>query len=244
MDIAPPLPSERYKHLRDPELRIRSFRKWQKYSEPFLRELVDEGFFGIDEQKRTVQCVYCGGVLCGIAEGQNVHITHYRHFPTCDRFKFREHDFLSLFRKTITSNGEGEPVADEMSRHVHMVPSKVDRLRTGDESYFDGRDEDTSHSIYILGDTKYPKHSYYSMYIDRLKTFRNWPTHLTQKPKDLAKNGFFYTGVDDVCECYCCGGQLDCWEEEDDPQQEHDKWFSDTCPLSQTRQRRTAADVG
>ncbi|XP_033742577.1 baculoviral IAP repeat-containing protein 7-B-like [Pecten maximus] len=237
MDIAPPPPSERYKHLRDPELRKRSFGKWRYYTESFLTELVDEGLFSIDEEKRKVQCVYCGGVLCGIEEGQNVHITHYRHFPKCERFKYREPEFLKL-----VSNDES--VADGMMGTVDMALNMKKNHPTDDERYFDGRGKDTSHSVYISGDIKYPKHSYYSMFIDRLRTFRNWPAHLTQKPETLARAGFFYAGVDDVCECYCCGGQLDGWEDDDEPVREHDKWFSDICPLYQTRQRRTSAGVG
>ncbi|XP_060065238.1 baculoviral IAP repeat-containing protein 7-like [Ylistrum balloti] len=233
MDIAPPPPKERYKHLRDPVLRKKSFGKWQNISDPFLKDLVNDGLFSIDEVKRKVQCIYCGGVLCGIEEGQNVHITHYRHFPKCDRFKFREPDFLKLFNGSQVINGE------YCAKHILGTNGCARNARQKqeicDESFVDGRGFDKYNSVYTLEDKKYPKHSYYSLWIDRLRTFRNWPTHLKQTPEDLARAGFFYTGVDDVCECYCCGGQLDGWEEDDQPQKEHDRWFSDVCPLYMAR---------
>ncbi|XP_021348726.1 E3 ubiquitin-protein ligase XIAP-like isoform X3 [Mizuhopecten yessoensis] len=186
MDIAPPPPIERYRHFRDPELRKRSFGKWQKYTEPFIKALVDDGFFSIDEEKRKVQCVNCGGVLCGVEEGQNIHITHYRHFPKCDRFKYREPDFLSLFKNPLVISDA--TVADGVLGTIDVAP-------------------------YITGN-----HG--------------------------VSEGCYLDGVDDLCECYCCGGQLDGWEDDDDPQQEHNRWFSDTCPLYQARQRRPSAQVG
>ncbi|XP_021348694.1 baculoviral IAP repeat-containing protein 7-B-like [Mizuhopecten yessoensis] len=242
MDIAPPPPLEPYRHFRDPELRKRSFGKWQEYTESFIKELVDDGFFSIDEEKRKVQCVNCGGVLCGVEEGQNIHITHYRHFPKCDRFKYREPDFLSLFKNPLVISDA--TVADGVLGTIDVAPYITGNLGVSEGCYLDGRMEDTSHPVYVLGDTKYPKHIYYSIYIDRLRTFSNWPAHFKQTPDDLARAGFFYAGVDDLCECYCCGGQLDGWEDDDDPQQEHNRWFSDTCPLYQARQRRPSAQVG
>ncbi|GFX19459.1 hypothetical protein TNCV_3051171 [Trichonephila clavipes] len=42
---------------------------------------------------------------------------------------------------------------------------------------------------------------------NRLVTYRNWPL-LMLNPKQLAKCGFYYTGVLDVVTCYCCNGSL------------------------------------
>ncbi|OWF56467.1 baculoviral IAP repeat-containing protein 7-like [Mizuhopecten yessoensis] len=245
MDYAPPLPRERYKHLRDPELRRKSYKKWPSgTSDTLFRELIDEGFFSIDEEKRKVQCVYCGGVLVGIEEGQNVHITHYRHFPTCDRFKWREADFESLFGPihgivsgvhnlsmagSATANGVSLDSTDEGYQSIQK-DLEVDGFNSN--SYLDGRQRDSSNPFYTIGEEKYPRHTYYALFIDRMKTFKKWPEDSCQTPKALAGAGLFYTGVEDVCECYCCGGQLEGWEPGDIPQTEHDTWFGDKCPLT------------
>ena len=55
-----------------------------------------------------------------------------------------------------------------------------------------------------------------------------WP-HKSPSPQDLAKAGFYYKpnkGKDNV-ECFCCGRQLDGWEEDDDALVEHLKHGSD-----------------
>lgn len=55
-----------------------------------------------------------------------------------------------------------------------------------------------------------------------------WP-HKSPSPQDLAKAGFYYkasSGKDNV-QCFMCERQLDGWEEEDDPLQEHLKHGSD-----------------
>lgn len=242
MDIAPPIPKERYKHLQDPELRRKSFRNWPSSTSPsFLTELINEGFFSIDEEKRKVQCVYCGGVLVDVTEDENVHINHYRHFPTCERFKWRESNFAALFNhsngvvngvKGLTlSDGANGVSLDSTDKGYHSAQSdlEVDGSVT---DYLDGRGKDSSQPYYTIGNMKYPHHIYYALYIDRMKTFKKWPKDANQTPSVLSAAGLFYTGVDDVCECYCCGGQLEGWEPNDVPQDEHDQWFGDTCPLT------------
>ncbi|XP_033742580.1 baculoviral IAP repeat-containing protein 7-like isoform X1 [Pecten maximus] len=246
MDYAPPPPRERYKHLRDPELRRKSYKKWpSSTSESLLKELIDEGFFSIDEEKRKVQCVYCGGVLVGIEEGQNVHITHYRHFPKCERFKWRESDFEALFghhANGIANGIHNLALADGAMANGISLDS-TDKGCVDDDlevdgsvsAYLDGRQRDSSHPFYVRGEEKFPRHIYYALNIDRMKTFKKWPDDSNQTPSALAAAGLFYTGVEDVCECYCCGGQLEGWEPGDNPQTEHDQWFGDKCPLTLAR---------
>lgn len=39
---------------------------------------------------------------------------------------------------------------------------------------------------------------------ERLKTFRDWPSRV-MSPEELAANGFYHTGVNDVARCVFCG---------------------------------------
>ena len=60
----------------------------------------------------------------------------------------------------------------------------------------------------------------------RLATFRDWPAGLEQRPAQLAEAGFFYMGTGDHVKCFCCDGALRNWEPQDEPWQEHARWFS------------------
>ncbi|VDI82130.1 baculoviral IAP repeat-containing protein 7/8 [Mytilus galloprovincialis] len=74
---------------------------------------------------------------------------------------------------------------------------------------------------------KYPK---YAIKTTRLSSFDNWPTYLSQTPEELINAGFFYTGIEDHCRCFFCGGGLRRWEEGDLPWTEHARWYP-KCPF-------------
>lgn len=75
-----------------------------------------------------------------------------------------------------------------------------------------------------------PVHPRYATEIARLRTFEHtWPRALKQKPEQLADAGFFYTGLGDMTKCFYCDGGLKDWEDDDDPWQQHARWF-DRCP--------------
>ncbi|XP_041368485.1 baculoviral IAP repeat-containing protein 3-like [Gigantopelta aegis] len=63
----------------------------------------------------------------------------------------------------------------------------------------------------------------------RLYTFGRWPLQMSQRPRELAKAGFFYTGHHDAVVCYCCGQRAYGWKKMDDPVMEHYR-LSPRCP--------------
>lgn len=65
----------------------------------------------------------------------------------------------------------------------------------------------------------------YAIETDRLKSYKDWPISIKQKPHQLSGAGFYYTGVGDKVCCYYCGGGLKDWEEEDDPWENHAMWY-------------------
>lgn len=68
----------------------------------------------------------------------------------------------------------------------------------------------------------------YSTYQNRLNSYGDhWPTGIKQKPDVLAECGFVYDGHGDRTYCYCCGGGLQDWVENDDPWEQHALWFPD-----------------
>lgn len=60
---------------------------------------------------------------------------------------------------------------------------------------------------------------------DRLDTFKEWPKTHKQTPQQMSESGFFYTGKQDRVICFSCGGGLTDWVEEDDPWEEHARWY-------------------
>lgn len=76
-----------------------------------------------------------------------------------------------------------------------------------------------------------PKHPQFANYDARLRTFETWPISMSQTKEQLASAGFYYTGNSDQTLCYYCGGGLKDWESEDEPWEQHAKWFSKCCYL-------------
>ncbi|XP_076805788.1 baculoviral IAP repeat-containing protein 7-A-like [Clavelina lepadiformis] len=64
----------------------------------------------------------------------------------------------------------------------------------------------------------------------RLQTFldhsSSWPSHrIHATPRQISKAGMYYLGVRDRVKCWYCNGGLQNWERNDDPWEEHTKWF-------------------
>ncbi|KAJ2951083.1 hypothetical protein O0L34_g5463 [Tuta absoluta] len=77
-----------------------------------------------------------------------------------------------------------------------------------------------------------PVHQKYASEAARLRSFKDWPRCMPQKPEDLAEAGFFYTGQGDKTKCFYCDGGLRDWEPEDVPWEQHARWF-DRCAYVQ-----------
>lgn len=67
----------------------------------------------------------------------------------------------------------------------------------------------------------------------RLKSFQDrWPKQLAQTGMELASAGFYYEGIGDRVNTFCCGITLRQWNHFDEPWQEHKK-HSPNCQLYQ-----------
>jgi hypothetical protein len=72
------------------------------------------------------------------------------------------------------------------------------------------------------GTLKYERH--------RLETYRTWPMGTPVTARELAKNGFYYTGTGDRVQCAFCKGILKVWEVGDKPHIGHKNGFP-RCPF-------------
>lgn len=133
---------------------------------------------------------------------------------------------------------EGDDPAKDHQRWAPQCPFLRHMSSSGnvplDTPAISGRDECgvraplTARSIPMPG----PVHPRYASVSARLRSFKDWPRSMRQKPEDLAEAGFFYTGQGDKTKCFYCDGGLKDWENDDVPWEQHARWF-DRCAYVQ-----------
>lgn len=78
----------------------------------------------------------------------------------------------------------------------------------------------------------FPRNESMMLFKKRFDTFYNWPKQLVQKPGDMAKAGFYYTGKGDNVRCFFCNIGLHMWEIFDNVLSEH-RTKSPNCKFAQ-----------
>ncbi|NXD80032.1 XIAP ligase, partial [Halcyon senegalensis] len=74
-----------------------------------------------------------------------------------------------------------------------------------------------------LNNTQHPRNPSMAKYGKRLQTFVTW-MYPVEKER-LAEAGFYSIGNGDHVVCFHCGGALEEWKENEDPWDQHAKWF-------------------
>lgn len=170
---------------------------------------------------RFVRKIPCGNVPIG-ADPSTIPKTPSKHFDTCGLYgvRYMPHsgpDNDLQMDRTVESS-----VRSEMDNDIEITVFW---------------DSDTNANFTAkLGDVLGSKQPTYASYERRLRSFATWPDTISQDKKELAAAGFFYlSGLfspSDQTMCFYCGGCLKNWEPEDDPVEEHVKWFR-TCKFIQ-----------
>ena len=73
-----------------------------------------------------------------------------------------------------------------------------------------------------------PKYKQFATVDSRVKSFKGAPK-IPQRRQLFAEAGFFYMGVKDHVQCFCCGGTLRDWKKGLDPFYEHAGWYRSCC---------------
>lgn len=68
-----------------------------------------------------------------------------------------------------------------------------------------------------------PKYAGMASIEERIRTFMHWNYPIDVEK--LARAGFYSTGIEDNAMCFYCGGALRNWEANDDPWEQHAKWY-------------------
>ncbi|KAM6976421.1 baculoviral IAP repeat-containing protein 7 [Aplochiton taeniatus] len=194
--------------------RLRTFQNWPFDAPVTSGDLARAGFFFL-ECGDKVQCFCCGGILRYWVHGDSPTIEHQRHFPTC-----------SFMLGTAVGNIPLSVAPGSSDSVDGQLLSQLQRMTVDDQG--------------AAGQAVYPEMEAEE---SRLTTFHNWPTGALVQPNVLARAGFFYTGHGDNVKCFFCDGGLRNWETEDDPWQEHAKWFPRCDFLIQSRGREYVSNI-
>ena len=182
-DDIPQHPLERLAPMRkDKSLRQTTFEKWPKEEVISPEVLCDDGFYymGIGDK---VQCVYCGGVLSGWQNGDDVHREHARHFSRCPSLDDGVED-------DIECDGEAD-VRDYAS--CRLDDANVADI--GIHGYNFGHQNDRIEAVKPIQTTNKVYNTKYSLYSRRLESFKDWPEDHELKPEVLAEAGLYYKGL-------------------------------------------------
>lgn len=147
---------------------------------------------------------------------------------TCVEITFYDASYTKI--KTIYLDGrendtscedfEVPPNADKTHIHVTTNYSRCGLcVNTSEEWIFDGGFDIVECEVPTL--ERLPDFPEYSIESARLRSFDEWPKSMKQTPDELSAAGFFYTQKGDRVICFCCGGGLCQWEEQDNPWEEH-----------------------
>ncbi|XP_017881008.1 death-associated inhibitor of apoptosis 1-like [Ceratina calcarata] len=201
--------------------RLQSFENWPvSYIEP--EKLAAAGFYYTGEGD-VVRCFECQIEIREWVEGDVPMVDHQRWSARC-RF------IRKINCGNIPIGADPSTIPPPRSRDVCGPYGLEYRSTSGpDNRNFPSELQlpSTAKLGYLgIGKPKGPVHPEYASYDARLRTFETWPKSMPQTKEQLADAGFYYTGQGDQTLCYYCGGGLKDWEPEDDPWEQHAKWFS------------------
>jgi len=197
---------------RSEAVRLASFSNW---TVPYIRptDLARAGFYSLHNLD-SCKCAFCDNCVGDWVEGDDPMTEHTHLFPLCPFVLGYEVGNIPL-NSDEHNPGERVQSQDETGMRwseQHREPnSAAENALPGEE----------------LGVMKHggPLHPQYATLEARLRTFREWPPALRQKPRDLAEAGFYYIGLSDQVKCFYCDGGLRNWQSEDEPWKEHARWF-------------------
>ncbi|CAD5110849.1 DgyrCDS210 [Dimorphilus gyrociliatus] len=200
--------------------RLKTFISWSAKNAQSPPELAKCGFVFIGpEESDRVQCVYCLVVLTSWNSSDTVRGEHARHSENCPM---------------VTNNFDENIVKmnHQPKMGIHVFESAAEVLGVNDQPML----EKISSEEIAYSNMK-PGTPSKSLFIKRLETFEYWSSSIPQKPKDLAKAGFFFLkGTYDIVQCFWCGLRLFNWEPQDDPLREHERHHRN-CKYLQDRLR-------
>lgn len=210
-----------------------SFENWPLAHLLDILEFAGAGFYftGVGN---CVCCFECQVKIADWTLGDNPWLEHQRNKPSC-RFVRRipcgnvpvgiHPDTVAVptyypYRKNIS------PVISPSFRYSYYFPT-VSRLEHREFLSLFDYVPPSNHDPQPEIDVKTAMVRQYLTYDSRLKSYGYWPKHMAQTKEKLAEAGFFYTGLGDYVQCYHCGNGIKDWFPDEDPWEEHARYFKE-----------------
>jgi len=220
--------------------RLSSFTNWRV---PFIspESLAKAGFYALDPSGRedACRCAFCNNCVGDWVEGDDPFTEHRNLFPLCRFVQGHEVGNIPLLAPPgeVPQQGEeprqqqqGQVAGNAGNRSIWGADEtgsrwSVPHLESGSGSEKGNCSLVGREDCGVLSHAG-PIHPQHATQEARLRTFRDWPPALQQKPLQLAEAGFYYIGLSDQVKCFYCDGGLRNWQAEDIPWVEHARWFS------------------
>lgn len=236
-----------YTDYRFEAARLDSFADWPvSFIDP--KKLAAAGFFYTKEGDK-VKCFECSVIISNWEDGDDPMKDHQRWSGRCRFIRNRScgnvplganpstipktprpNDVCGLYglKYMMRSISDNNLETQETTEHIaaYCEPTKDMEITVFWDSdtkrYFTAKFSD------VLGS----KRPTYASYERRLDSFATWPDTTGQNKEDLAAAGFYYlsgcfpkVSTNDQTMCFYCEGFLTSWESEDDPVEEHFKYY-------------------
>lgn len=207
-------PSEIRLSMKKESDRLKTFNGWPcSFMDP--KDLAKSGFYFIHHED-IVRCAFCSVEIGRWENGDSAMADHQRWSNNCPFLCGIDVGNVPIDANE-TINLE-RPSQDTCGRYgIEIRPNAVSE-----------RSESSPTELSKLGINQHrgPVYPKYSTKESRLRSFKEWPKSMRQNPDELSEAGFFYTGKGDQTVCFSCGGGLKDWDQNDDPWEQHAKWFS------------------
>lgn len=220
-----------YDSLRFEKERLETFIDWPvDWLKPY--DLAHDGFYYLRTADHCA-CVFCRGIVGAWEEGDTPRGEHQRHFPHCPFIRgqpvgnipLAQSEILSKLNPSTATTATIQKPKKAMSIDVCGTPKHM----PGSYAESSGPPKKGTMNFEGMGLPQHsgPKRKDFLTYDSRVASFVRWPELVKQKPEELAEAGFFYCGLSDHVRCFHCGNGLRNWESDDQPWNEHARWYPD-----------------
>ncbi|XP_044005575.1 baculoviral IAP repeat-containing protein 7-A-like [Aphidius gifuensis] len=159
----------------------------------------------LDHQRAKASCRFIRNIACGnVPRGVSPQLIPMEGDPHCIPT-----DFRASYRVPSTSREEDRTFYAEFYIDLEM------------EEYSNPPIEE--HCVGIS--TTPPAEKDLVSYESRLNTFYYWPKYISQTKESMAEAGFFYSSIGDYVICHHCGNGIKDWKNNEDPWEEHARYF-------------------
>ena len=222
------------KPLKDPRMidernRLGSFRNWPLASPVRPEDLARAGFYYTGSADK-VQCFSCQGAIHKWENGDDALQEHRKFFPDCDFIGGRDTSNIPINPNPQKIHTEhGFPIS---ASHHEPWHKPIEAASSTNRN---------SNSVYCLQGlnsalpSAHPSVSDFNYESMRVESFQAATWQSANVPVSeplLAQAGFFYTGIGNIVECFCCHIKLSDWKVGHSPFEEHQK-VQPRCPFVQ-----------